>query len=204
MYSQKWNCVASFPICTLWTRPRSFNSGNICFKFSVQCLCSAVVSLTSEKFYLGFCGDGRVDPGEECDCGSVESCLAARSCCSPPGLRRGELACHWRRSLPACRNTSASTGEQKTVVVGRKKNAKKDKTGNKMAGFMADKMAERGEESLCRVLGLKPCRCKIISVTSICRTKEDAPPSPPPLTGPENKEMVGLLKITSLCMYHLM
>ncbi len=115
---------------------------------------------------LGFCGDGRVDPGEECDCGSVESCLAARSCCAPPGLRRGELACHWRRSLPACRETSASTGEQKTVAVGRKKNTKKDKTGNnKMAGFMADKMAEKKEESLCNVLGLKPCRCKIISVT---------------------------------------
>jgi hypothetical protein len=152
---------------------------------------------------IGFCGDGRVDPGEECDCGSVESCLAARSCCAPPGLRRGELACHWRRSLPACRDTSAPTGEQKTTVVGRKKNTKKDKMGNnKMAGFMADKVAEREEESLCRVLGLKPCRCKIISVTSICRTKEDAPISP--LTGIKNKEKVGLPKITPLCMYHLM
>jgi hypothetical protein len=89
------------------------------------------------------------------------------------------------------------------VVVGRKKNTKKDKTGNnKMAGFMADKMADREEESLCRVLGLKPCRCKIISVISIiCRTKEDAPISP--LTGIEMVGL-GLPKITSLCMYQLM
>jgi hypothetical protein len=89
------------------------------------------------------------------------------------------------------------------VVVSRKKNTKKDKTGNnKMAGFMADKMAERADESLCRVLGLKPCRYKINSVTSICCTEEDAPPSP--LTGTENKEKVGLPKITPLCMYQLM
>jgi hypothetical protein len=135
-----------------------------------------------KKFYLGFCGDGRVDPGEECDCGSVESCLAARSCCAPPGLRRGELACHWRRSLPACRDTSASTAvlpkQKTTAVVVRKKNTK---MRDKMAGFMADKMAEREEEeSLCRVLGLKPCRCKSISATSISCTKQGCSPLPPP------------------------
>jgi hypothetical protein len=50
--------------------------------------------------------------------------------------------------------------QKTTAVVVRKKNTKKDKAGkNKMAGYMADKMAEREEESLCRVLGLKPCRC---------------------------------------------
>ncbi len=144
--------------------------------FNTQCF-----SLDSalEKLYLGFCGDGRVDPGEECDCGSVESCLAAHSCCAPPGLRRGEVACHWRRSLPACRDTSASTGEQKTVVVGRKKNTKKDKMGNKMAGFMADKMAEREEESLCRVLGLKPCRYKKSFQLHLSAVPKRMLPSPP-------------------------
>ncbi len=36
---------ASFPRLELGTRPRSFISGNICFKFSVQCLCRVALFL---------------------------------------------------------------------------------------------------------------------------------------------------------------
>ena len=43
------------------------------------------------------CGNGLVDPGEECDCGDGESCVRARSGCVPPGLRRAELQCTVRR-----------------------------------------------------------------------------------------------------------
>ena len=35
---------------------------------------------------IGFCGDGVVDDGEECDCGGVVACIKGRSCCTPPGL----------------------------------------------------------------------------------------------------------------------
>ncbi len=52
MYSQKWNCAASFPInrsqvhkCENWERGCAvFISGNICFHFSLQCLCSVVLT----------------------------------------------------------------------------------------------------------------------------------------------------------------
>merc|ERR1712192_334037 len=36
--------------------------------------------------------------GEECDCGSPERCLARRSTCVPPGLRRGETECRVRQA----------------------------------------------------------------------------------------------------------
>ena len=32
-----------------------------------------------------FCGDGIIQPGEDCDCGLTEDCLAKRSCCVQPG-----------------------------------------------------------------------------------------------------------------------
>ena len=32
-----------------------------------------------------FCGDGIVQPGEDCDCGLTEDCLAKKSCCVQPG-----------------------------------------------------------------------------------------------------------------------
>ena len=45
----------------------------------------------------GFCGDGVVDPGEDCDCGGVAECLKRRSCCTPPGLRYS--SCRVRQCL---------------------------------------------------------------------------------------------------------
>ena len=45
----------------------------------------------------GYCGDGVVGEGEECDCGSVEACLARRSLCVPPGAWRGERQCSVRK-----------------------------------------------------------------------------------------------------------
>ena len=50
------------------------------------------------------CGDGAVDPGEECDCGPAEHCVAERSSCVPPGLRRGERECRMR--VPRSRDCS--------------------------------------------------------------------------------------------------
>ena len=35
----------------------------------------------------GQCGDGVLDPGEDCDCGDIETCVQFRSSCVPPGLR---------------------------------------------------------------------------------------------------------------------
>ena len=32
-----------------------------------------------------FCGDGIIQPGEDCDCGLTEDCLAKKSCCVQPG-----------------------------------------------------------------------------------------------------------------------
>jgi len=43
--------------------------------------------------YLGYCGDGRVDEGEECDCGGVANCLKERSCCTPPGSYKVDYVC---------------------------------------------------------------------------------------------------------------
>ena len=43
------------------------------------------------------CGDGVLDPGEECDCGEEERCVQSRAQCVPRGLRRGEAQCTSRR-----------------------------------------------------------------------------------------------------------
>ena len=47
----------------------------------------------------GFCGDGVVGVGEDCDCGSVEECLDRKSHCVPPGMWRGETQCTVRRLI---------------------------------------------------------------------------------------------------------
>ena len=46
----------------------------------------------------GYCGDGVVDHEEECDCGGMEECLEKKSLCNPPGLRKGEIECHFRKT----------------------------------------------------------------------------------------------------------
>jgi disintegrin and metalloproteinase domain-containing protein 10 len=38
-----------------------------------------------KKVDTTFCGDGTVENGEDCDCGTILQCIAARSCCGPPG-----------------------------------------------------------------------------------------------------------------------
>ena len=40
-----------------------------------------------------FCGDGIVEEGEECDCGTVLQCIAARSCCGPPTGSKNKPPC---------------------------------------------------------------------------------------------------------------
>ena len=46
-----------------------------------QCL------VTRSHGHQGYCGDGQLDNGEQCDCGDTETCVQARSPCVPPGLR---------------------------------------------------------------------------------------------------------------------
>lgn len=120
------------------------------------------VSIQSVLHIAGFCGDGVVGAGEECDCGSVEGCLAARSCCTPPGLRRGESACRWRRSPAACRNATTLPTENQQQAVTAKKKSKKKTTGKRgetdtwLTRVDKNKMAAASD--LCQVLGLKLCR----------------------------------------------
>ena len=57
---------------------------------------SSCLSVTQET---GYCGDGVVGEGEQCDCGSVEQCLDKKSLCVPPGMWRGESQCRIRKLI---------------------------------------------------------------------------------------------------------
>ena len=55
----------------------------------------------------GQCGDGVLDPGEQCDCGDIETCVQTSPMCVPPGLRRSETECSIRFSGDS-KNTDCS------------------------------------------------------------------------------------------------
>ena len=53
-----------------------------------------------------FCGDSTVGSGsEECDCGTIFQCVAARSCCVPPEGKGSKQPCTWDTSLKECVRT---------------------------------------------------------------------------------------------------
>ena len=47
----------------------------------LDCESRTACLLTSSS---AFCGDGLVEVGEQCDCGSDWACLLSRACCYPP------------------------------------------------------------------------------------------------------------------------
>ena len=53
----------------------------------------------TQRLDRGYCGDGVVGVGEDCDCGSVEDCLDKKSLCVPPGRWRGESQCTARKLI---------------------------------------------------------------------------------------------------------
>jgi len=61
----------------------------------------------------GYCGDGVVDAWEECDCGGVENCLEVKSSCIPPGLRRGEIECTFRKKSYSYSTSKVSVNKQR-------------------------------------------------------------------------------------------
>ena len=79
----------------------------------------------------GFCGDGVVGVGEDCDCGSVEECLDKKSHCVPPGMWRGETQCTVRRLIKY-----QDHSDSKRLI------KYQDHPDNK-----------------CNILGLEPCQC---------------------------------------------
>ena len=44
----------------------------------------------------GYCGNGLVEEGEECDCGDEFQCLVTRSCCYPPTGGEDNMPCSAR------------------------------------------------------------------------------------------------------------
>lgn len=42
-----------------------------------------------------FCGDGVVEEGEDCDCGTVLQCIASRSCCGPSSGSKNKPPCKY-------------------------------------------------------------------------------------------------------------
>ena len=117
-----------------------------------------ILELTEMSYCLhphqgGYCGDGVVDLWEECDCGGMERCLEMKSSCTPPGLRRGEIECHFRKL------THYSSKSNEIV---RKKKVKKNTD--------------------CSRLGLQHCPCpgsrNSVTCTSCCGIKgEDCRPA---------------------------
>ncbi|XP_023332750.1 disintegrin and metalloproteinase domain-containing protein 10 [Eurytemora carolleeae] len=141
-----------------------------------------------EHVNTGYCGDGRVDEGEECDCGGVANCLKERSCCTPPGLRRGEEECRWRRRITECRNktelsetelfstqhkpysklTSRRGFRRKQNKFSRSLNKPEKRRRKYMINL--NSMNEQQSDSMrkvCSILGLQGCSC-IGSCSSCC------------------------------------
>jgi len=110
----------------------------------------------------GFCGDGVVDDGEECDCGGVVACIKGRSCCTPPGLRRGETECNWRKSIKACKFKTELT-EREFELVNLDSRHEAEQPANHRRRSRASRRHRRKRRvrrrSLCPTLGLKKCRC---------------------------------------------
>jgi disintegrin and metalloproteinase domain-containing protein 10 len=54
------------------------------------------------KAEAAFCGDGVVQDGEDCDCGTILQCVASRSCCVPPEGAGTRSPCTWQSDVQAC------------------------------------------------------------------------------------------------------
>ena len=101
----------------------------------------------------GYCGDGVVDRWEECDCGGMEKCLERKSSCIPPGLRKGEIECHFRKSIHYSSKSHHKVHKMKIT-----------------------------QANDCSRLGLQPCACpgsrNSVTCTSCCGIKgEDCRPA---------------------------
>ena len=66
----------------------------------LACLASPQRMSCMKKTSSGYCGNGVVEEGEDCDCGDEFQCLVTRSCCHPPTGGEDNRPCTTRLNYP--------------------------------------------------------------------------------------------------------